>query len=67
VHLENRRALIANVLDRRSPDAHRVLNVLPVRENARDAVVFPLVEHLLVRRDVLRERVDRATVVDDEE
>ena len=55
VHLKNRGALGAHVLDRGAADAHRVLDVLAVGEDAGDAVVLALVEHLLVRRDVLGE------------
>ena len=67
VHLQNSRPLRPHVVDRGAADPQRVLHVLAVRQHAGDAVVLPLVEHLLVLRDVLGERVDRAAVVDDEE
>ena len=67
VHLEDGGTLGANVLDGGAADAHGVLDVLAVGEDAGDAVVLTLVENLLVGGDVLGEGVDGAAVVDDDE
>ena len=67
VHLQDRRTLRAHVVDRRATDAQDILHVLTVDEHAGNAIVLALVENLLVRRDILGEGVDRATVIDHQE